>query len=106
MRPKDKKWVRIRIYVTGVFFVLVLCVIFLRAYQLQILEGKRLSSLAREDYTGSLVLMPQRGTIFDRNGEQLAISVDVSSIYAYPKAIKDKAGTARLLAKTLGIDRM
>ena len=30
MRPKDKKWVRIRIYVTGAFFVLVLCVIFLR----------------------------------------------------------------------------
>ena len=105
MRPKDKKWVRIRIYVTGAFFVLVLCVIFLRAYQLQILEGKRLSSLAREDYTGSLVLMPQRGTMFDRDGEQLAISVDVSSIYAYPKAIKDKAGTARLLAKTLGINR-
>jgi len=105
MRPKDKKWVRIRIYVTGVFFVLVLCVIFLRAYQLQILEGKRLSSLARENYTGSLVLMPQRGTIFDRNGKELAISIDVSSIYAYPKAIKDKAKTARLLAKTLDVNR-
>ena len=105
MRTKDKKSVRIRIYVTGVFFVLVLCVIFLRAYQLQILEGKRLSSLAREGYTGSLVLMPQRGTIFDRNGKELAISIDVSSIYAYPKAIKAKTGTATLLAKTLRINR-
>jgi len=105
MRSKDNKWVRIRIYVTGVFFACVLCVIFLRAYQLQILEGKRLSSLAREDYTGNLVLMPQRGTIFDRNGKELAISIDVGSIYAYPKAIKDKTGTATLLAKTLGIDR-
>jgi len=105
MRAKDKKWVRIRIYVTGVFFVLVLCVIFLRAYQLQIIEGKRLSSLAREDYTGSLVLTPQRGTILDRNGKELAISIDVSSVYAYPKAIKNKAKTASLLAKTLGLDR-
>jgi cell division protein FtsI (penicillin-binding protein 3) len=104
MRPKHKKWVRIRIYVTGACFVLVLCVIFLRAYQLQILEGKRLSSLAREDYTGSLVLMPQRGTIFDRNGKELAISIDVSSIYAYPKAINNKAKTARLLAKALRIN--
>ena len=105
MKIKDKKWVRIRIYVTGACFFLVLCVIFLRAYQLQILEGSRLSSLAQEGYTGKLVMTPPRGTIFDRNGKELAISVDVGSIYAYPKTIKDKRGTATLIAKALRINK-
>jgi cell division protein FtsI (penicillin-binding protein 3) len=103
MRIKDKKWVRIRIYVTGACFVLLLCVIFLRAYQLQILEGSRLSSIAQEGYTGKLTLTPPRGTIFDRNGKELAISIDVGSIYGYPKTISDKRGTATLIAKALRI---
>jgi len=103
MRIKDKKQVRIRIYITGAFFVLLLCVIFLRAYQLQIVEGSRLASFAQEDYTGKLILTPQRGTIFDRNGKELAISIDVGSIYAYPKTVRDKTGTATLIAKALRI---
>ena len=103
MRIKDKNRVRVRIHITGAFFVLLLCVIFLRAYQLQIVEGSRLASLAQEDYTGKLILTPQRGTIFDRNGKELAISIDVGSIYAYPKTVRDKTGTATLIAKALRI---
>jgi cell division protein FtsI (penicillin-binding protein 3) len=105
MRIKDKKWVRIRIYITGACFLLALCVIFLRAYQLQILEGSRLSSFAQEGYTGELTLTPQRGTIFDRNGKELAISVDVGSIYGYPENIRDKRGAATLIAKALRISK-
>ena len=79
MTFKDKKWIRIRIYITGVCFFLIFCVIFLRAYQLQILEGSELSSLAKESYTGDLTLTSQRGTIFDRSGKELALSIAVKS---------------------------
>ena len=90
MKIKDKKWIRIRIYITGIFFFLVFCVIFLRAYQLQILKGSELSSLAKRGYTGKLILTSQRGTIFDRNGKELALSIEVDSLYCYPKKVKNK----------------
>jgi cell division protein FtsI (penicillin-binding protein 3) len=105
MKIKDNRWIRVRIYITGASFLIALSVIFLRAYQLQILEGERLSSLAKDDYTGELILTPQRGTIFDRNGKELAISIDAASIYACPKRISDKGKTAHLVARALDIDK-
>ncbi len=101
MNNKQKRWIRIRIYVTGICFLLVLGVLFLRAYQLQILEGKELSSMAKEDYTGRFTFTAQRGTIFDRNGRELALSIDVGSIYCYPKRVKDPSKTATLIANAL-----
>ncbi len=86
---------------TGICFLLVLGVLFLWAYQLQILEGKELSSLAKEGYTGRFTLTAQRGTIFDRNGRELALSIDVDSIYCYPKRVKDPSKTATLIANAL-----
>ncbi|NVL92155.1 MAG: transpeptidase family protein [Desulfobacterales bacterium] len=106
MRTKYKKWIKMRIYVTGTCFLLVFGVVFLRAYQLQILEGDRLSSLAREGYTGKRTLTTQRGAIFDRNGNVLALSIEVGSIYGYPKRIKDTPRAATLLASALDMDRM
>jgi cell division protein FtsI (penicillin-binding protein 3) len=105
MRAKKIKWVRIRISMTGVFFILAFTVIFLRAYQLQIIEASHLSSLAEKGYTGEFTLTAPRGTIFDRTGKELAISIEVSSIYGYPKKIVDKRKTATLLSRALSIDR-
>ena len=105
MKTKKIRWVRIRIYITGICFFFALCVIFLRAYQLQILEGSQLSSLAREGYTGELSLTSQRGTIFDRNRKELALSVQVDSIYGCPQKIGDKRKAARLIGKTLSLNR-
>lgn len=52
----------------------------------------------------SIALRADRGTIFDRNGTELAISVPATSIYANPKLIQDPVGTARLLAQVLRLD--
>ncbi len=105
MKIKDKKWIRIRIYITGICFFLVFCVIFLRAYQLQILKGSELSSLAKKGYTGKLILTSQRGTIFDRNGKELALSIEVDSLYCYPKKVKNKKTAATRLARALNLDK-
>jgi len=105
MKIKDKKWIRIRIYITGICFFLAFCVIFLRAYQLQILEGRQLSSLAKRGYTGKLTLISQRGTIFDRNGKELALSIQVDSLCCYPKEVKNKTTAATRLARALNLDK-
>ena len=47
-------------------------------------------------------LPARRGTIYDREGEPLAVSVDARTVYAAPNTIKDKAGAAAALASVLG----
>jgi cell division protein FtsI (penicillin-binding protein 3) len=49
-------------------------------------------------------LAPARGTIFDRDGRELAISIEAASIYALPHLLKDPAGTAAALATALELD--
>jgi cell division protein FtsI (penicillin-binding protein 3) len=105
VRAKKIKWMRIRIYITGVCFFLAFIIIFLRAYQLQIIEASHLSGLAEKGYTGELTFTAQRGTILDRTGKELALSIEVSSIYGYPKKIVNKRKAAKLLSPALSIDR-
>ncbi len=45
-----------------------------------------------------------RGTIFDRDGNEMSITVPAVSIYANPKAVGDPVATAHVLAQMLGID--
>ena len=105
MRIDDKKWLRIRIYIIGACFFLVFCLIFLRAYQLQILRGRQYSSLAKEEITGEIILTSRRGTIFDRNNKELALSIEVDSLYCNPKKIKNKKTAAARLAKALHLEK-
>ncbi len=52
----------------------------------------------------SIPITAPRGTIFDRNGEALAMSVPVESIAINPKLVPDKSVAAELLAPVLGFD--
>jgi cell division protein FtsI (penicillin-binding protein 3) len=101
MKVKEKKWIRFRIYVVASFFLLGLGTITVRAYQLQVLEKDRLGSLARAGYIGTTKLPPKRGTIYDREGHELALSVEAGSIYAHPNRIKAKAKMAIHLSRIL-----
>jgi cell division protein FtsI (penicillin-binding protein 3) len=101
MNVGKKKWIRFRIYLVGVFFVAGLGTILARAYQLQILEQDRLKAIARGGYVGTIKLPPKRGTIYDREGHELALSVEVGSIYAHPKRIKEKGQAAKKLSRVL-----
>ena len=105
MKIKNKKWIRVRVYITAFCFFSFFCVLFLRAYQLQIRDGYKLSDLAKGDYTKKISFLSQRGTIFDRNGNELAISIEVPSIYSCPKEIIQKKSTADLIADALNINK-
>ena len=103
MKVKEKKWIRIRIYLVAVFFLFCLSTVFSRAVQLQVFEKDKLQTMAREGYRRMVPLPPERGSILDRDGHELAVSLEVGSVYAEPTRIKDKVGTARLLALNLDV---
>ncbi len=56
----------------------------------QIVMGEEYSKMAYEKQTRSRIINPKRGTIYDRNGKELAISASVETISVNPQDFKDK----------------
>ncbi len=105
MKVKEKKWIRFRIYLVAFFFLAGLGTVLARAYQLQVLERDRLASIALAGYRGTIKLLPKRGTIYDREGHELAVSVEVESVYAHPNLVKAKSDAAKKLSRALNLNR-
>ncbi|SPD73620.1 Penicillin-binding protein, transpeptidase domain protein [uncultured Desulfobacterium sp.] len=105
MKVDDKKWIRFRIYLVAIFFLLCLAAVLARAYQLQVLKKDDLISIAKQDYIGTRKLPCKRGTIFDCKGRELAVSVEVASVFAHPRQIDDKKSTAEQLALMLSLNK-
>jgi len=100
-RPNPNKWIRFRIMVVGVFLTLCFVVIMGRAVQLQVLDRGKLSARAQGEYKKAFSKLPRRGTIYDRNNMELAVSIDVASICAYPKRLESPKQAATKLAQAL-----
>lgn len=83
-----------------------LCVIVaavaLRLFWLQVIDGPRLASEAEGRRTNVVTLTARRGTIYDRNGKVLAMSVECQTIYANPKVVENASAVAQVLAQNLG----
>jgi cell division protein FtsI (penicillin-binding protein 3) len=75
----------------------------LRCLDLQVLRAASLVSLANAQHDREITLDPRRGPILDRNGHELAMSLEVDSVYADPSEIGDAAAAARRLAPVLGM---
>ena len=72
-----------------------------RAFQLQIISGQKLRSMAERQHTKSLALYTKRGAIVDRNGQELAVTVLADSVYVDPSMIKDREGISTKLSSAL-----
>jgi cell division protein FtsI (penicillin-binding protein 3) len=73
--------------------------------RIQILDHKKYTSLAFSQQFKKQDIPTRRGVIFDRNGLTLAESVQVSSVFADPLAIKDKKKTAQVISQVLGLNK-
>ena len=103
-RPAPSR-LRIRLITVTVAFVVLCVAILARAVQLQVIDGGELARLARREYVKTVALLPWRGTIYDRRGEELAASCPADSLYADPFRVGDASGTAGKLATALGLSR-
>jgi cell division protein FtsI (penicillin-binding protein 3) len=98
-----EKWVRVRIRLVGLCFLAAFGFIAARAFHLQVLGQQDWERRAERQHQKVIPLIPQRGTIFDRNGEALAVSLEVDSIYVEPQKVEDPTRAAGLLADALGL---
>ena len=77
--------------------------LFARSIYLQSLHKDFLQQKGDARYSRTLVLQAHRGKITDRNGELLAISSPVESVWASPPDVKINASQKKQLAILLGI---
>ncbi|EKD22175.1 MAG: hypothetical protein ACD_87C00126G0003 [uncultured bacterium] len=105
MSGASQKWLKFRIATLLAFFLVLFIALGSRAFQLQILSSKALKTLAVEQHTQTLQLQPDRGIVFDRNGEKLAATILVDSVCADPSKISDLGETAANLASILHMDK-
>src|SRR6185436_48341 len=82
-----------------------MAIIGLRLGQLQITRHNELSTRAKNQQLGTVETSPTRGLLLDRQGRELARSVDTESFYADPREILDVDQTARKIAAVTGLDK-
>jgi cell division protein FtsI (penicillin-binding protein 3) len=86
-----------------VLILVVFSALAVRVAQLQVFSGDHFKNLALRQTTHAVPLPAQRGTIFDRDGRDLALSIELSSVYADPQQVADPIAYAGVLAPILGV---
>ena len=91
-----------RAFIPLVAFAVIAALFLVRLVYLQVIVAPSYASQAEQARTVGFDIEPRRGTIYDRNGTVLAVSVDATTIYANPSEVEDLPGTAAALAGVLG----
>lgn len=91
---------RIRLVFLLVLIVFILIIV--RVFYIQVIEYKKLNTLAESLWSRNLPVQADRGKILDRNGKVIAGNVTTSSLILIPNQIKDKEKVARDISNILG----
>lgn len=92
--------------IIAVFLVMVLgfALVGGRLVYLQVFKARELSARAERQQQRLLKLEPKRGTIYDRKGRELAVSLHVDSVYGIPAAVENPRSLAQRLGSILRED--
>ena len=93
-----------RVSLIAVFFGVLATSLVVRAVHLQVLDTEFLNEQADTRHLRTEKISAHRGTITDRNGEPLAISTPVDSIWVNPRQFAPAVDSIPRLARTLGVD--
>ncbi|MFA5072695.1 MAG: penicillin-binding transpeptidase domain-containing protein [Nitrospirota bacterium] len=88
------------VFLLGIGFALIA----LRLVYLQVYQRGPLSARAERQQERVVTIEPKRGTIYDRMRRELAVSLDVDSVYGVPSGTEDPHAVASKLARILQED--
>ncbi len=87
----------------------IFCVLFLvlcaRLFSLQVLQAQELQLMAQSQWTSESIIEPNRGKIYDRNGNILAQSATAYTLSASPRQVKDAQVMAEVLSPVLNMEK-
>jgi cell division protein FtsI (penicillin-binding protein 3) len=84
-----------------IFICFLWCLLIFRAAYLQFLPHDKLNSLEARQFQTVVTLPARRGTVFDTNGKELAMSSPSYSLYADPKILIDKKAVAEKVSRII-----
>ncbi|HJD96274.1 penicillin-binding protein [Mailhella massiliensis] len=90
-----------RFHYAAALFIVCWVLLWLRAFEVQVLLGPVYGDMAERQHTYTEVIEGARGSILDRNGRVLARSVACQSVYANPRVMEDINDAAKRLAPLL-----
>ncbi|HEY2470645.1 MAG TPA: penicillin-binding protein, partial [Terracidiphilus sp.] len=93
-----------RFWLVCAFFLFWAVAITSRLFWLQIVRHADYAERADKQQQRTFEVAPRRGILYDRNMRELAMTVQVDSIYAVPTEIEDKPSAARTLAAIVHTD--
>jgi penicillin-binding protein 2 len=93
-----------RLYILGGLLLLWLCVICLRLVYLQIFRYGDFQQRADHQQQRSINVSAKRGLIYDRQGNELAMSIMVDSAFAVPSEVPDLPNAISLITRITGED--
>ncbi|HEY6046019.1 MAG TPA: penicillin-binding protein [Pyrinomonadaceae bacterium] len=91
-----------RVLYVAIALVLWMLVVGGRLAQLQLGQHQQLSARARNQQLGAIDTSPTRGQVLDRQGRELARSLDTESFFADPREVANVNDTARRIAAVTG----
>ena len=95
---------RTRFWLICLFFLIWTLAIGGRLFWLQIVRHQEFVERAQKQQQRTFEVAPRRGVLYDRNLHELAMTVQVDSIYAVPPEIEDKKAAAHALAALVHTD--
>ena len=105
-KPKSSSFrtvVKVRLIVVSSLLLLFAVSLIARLANLQITQHKTLLAKSeKQPHHGNLKTYFGRGTIFDRNGNELATNLMVQSVFVVPQEVRDRKYTSKVLASALG----
>ena len=94
-----------RLASTAVILFLWALAILARLIVLQVVQHDKYVERARKQQEAEVPIPAPRGSIFDRNGQPLAISVPVASVSVNPQQVADPKMASEVLASYLKLDQ-
>lgn len=95
---------RVRLALIGIVLLLAWSVVAWRLVQVQIVMGPEVAERGLQQRLVSNPLPPQRGKIFDRNGDLLAMTIESESLFAVPGQVEEPLWVAQQFGTLLGVD--
>ncbi|MCU1310336.1 MAG: peptidoglycan synthetase FtsI [Candidatus Angelobacter sp.] len=93
-----------RIYFLAAFLLFWFCAIAFRLVVLQVVRYGEFTQRASRQQQRTVEVSARRGVIYDRNGHELAMTINVDSVFAVPSEIPDQANAATLIAHVLKVE--
>ena len=101
MVDKDrKKRIKILFFILTFIFLLLIA----RLVWIQIINNEEYYNKALKQRMKELKVNPDRGKIYDKNGKELAVSIESKTVVGLPKQVKNPTQTAGQLADILSIE--